>query len=58
MLECFKFDEEINVKLDRLHLYAMLSKDSDLRVGKYQSMDDRIQSLYSQVGAASAFIRP
>ena len=58
MLECFKFDEEINVKLDHLHLYAMLSKDSDLRVGKYQSMDDRIQSLYSQVGAASAFIRP
>ena len=58
MLECFKFDEEISVKLDRLHLYAMLSKDSDLRVGKYQSMDDRIQSLYSQVGAASAFIRP
>ncbi len=58
MLECFKFDEEINVKLDRLHLYAMLSKDSDMRIGKYQSMDDRIQSLYSQVGAASAFIRP
>lgn len=58
LLECFKFDEEINVKLDQLHLYAMLSKDSDMRIGKYQSMDDRIQSLYSQVGAASAFIRP
>jgi len=58
LLECFKFDEEINIKLDQLHLYAMLSKDSDMRIGKYQSMDDRIKSLYSQVAAASAFIRP
>jgi len=36
----------------------MLSKDSDMRVGKYHSMDDRIKSLYAKVGAASAFIRP
>lgn len=58
LLACFKFDEQINIKLDRLHLYAMLSKDSDMRVGKYQSMDDRIKSLYAKVGAASAFVRP
>jgi len=58
LLACFKFDEEVNIKLDQLHLYAMLSKDSDIRVGKYHSMDDRIQSLYAQAGAASSFIRP
>jgi len=58
LLACFKFDEEVNIKLDQLHLYAMLSKDSDMRVGKYHSMDDRIQSLYAQAGAASSFIRP
>ncbi len=58
LFACFKFDEEINITLDQLHLYAMLSKDSDMRVGKYHSMDDRIISLYSQVGAASSFIRP
>ena len=58
LLECFRFNEEINIKLDQLHLYAMLSKDGDMRIGKYQSMDDRIKSLYSQVAAASAFIRP
>ena len=58
LLECFKFDEEINIKLDQLYLYAMLSKDSDMRVGKYHSMDDRIKSLYSQVAAASSYIRP
>ncbi len=58
LLACLKFDEEINIKLDQLYLYAMLSKDSDMRAGKYHSMDDRIKSLYSQVGAASSFIRP
>jgi len=58
LLACFRFDEEINIKLDQLHLYSMLSKDSDMRVGKYQSMDDRIKSLYSKVGAASSYIRP
>ena len=58
LLACFKFDEEINITLDQLYLYAMLSKDSDMRVGKYHSMDDRIKSLYSQVGAASSFLRP
>lgn len=58
LLTCFKFDEDINTKLDQLHLYAMLSKDSDMRVGKYHSMDDRIKSLYAKVGAASSFIRP
>lgn len=58
LFACLKFDEEINIKLDQLHLYAMLSKDSDMRISKYQSMDDRIKSLYSKVGAASAYIRP
>lgn len=58
LLSCLKFDDSIGIKLDRLYLYAMLSKDSDLRVNKYQSMDDRIKTLYSKVGAASSFIHP
>jgi oligoendopeptidase F len=58
LLGCFKFDDEINIKLERLYLYSMLSKDSDLRVSKFNSMDDRIKSLYSKVGAANSFIRP
>ncbi|MEJ2103599.1 MAG: oligoendopeptidase F [Ignavibacteriaceae bacterium] len=58
LLACFKFDDKINIKLERLYLYAMLSKDSDLRVSKFNSMDDRIKSLYSKVGAANSFIRP
>jgi oligoendopeptidase F len=58
LIECLKFDEEIGIKLERLYLYAMLSKDSDMRDVKYQGMDDRIKSIYSKVLATSSFIRP
>ena len=58
ILACFKFDEEIGRKLERLYLYSMLSKDSDMSLSKYQGMDDRIKSLYTKVTTASSFIRP
>lgn len=58
LLDCFKFDEKIGCKLERLYLYSMLSKDSDMSLPKYQGMDDRIKSLYAKVTAASSFIRP
>ena len=47
---CLKFDEETGKKLERLHLYSMLSHDGDMGVTKYQAMDDRIMSL--QIGRA------
>lgn len=55
---CLKFDDEINIKLERLYLYAMLSKDSDMRENQYQAMYDRIKNLFAQISAASSFIRP
>lgn len=58
LLACFNLDEEIGIKLERLYLYAMLSKDSDMSVPKYQGMDDRIKSIYAKVMAASSFIKP
>jgi len=58
LLACLKFDEEIGIKLERLYLYSMLAKDSDMRDSKYQGMDDRIKSVYSKVLAASSFIKP
>ncbi len=58
LLSCLKFDDEIGIKLERLHLYAMLAKDSDMRVALYQAMDDRIKNLFSKISAASSFIRP
>lgn len=58
LFACFKFDEEVGSKLERLYLYAMLAKDSDMTVPKYQGMDDRIKGLYSKVMTASSFIKP
>lgn len=58
LIQCLKFDEAIGVRLEKLALYAMLSKDSDMRIQIYQSMDNRIKSLYSKVLAEASFIKP
>ncbi|MBK7630582.1 MAG: oligoendopeptidase F [Ignavibacteriales bacterium] len=58
LLACLKFDDEVGIKLERLYLYSMLSKDSDMRISKYQGMDDRIKTIYSKVLAASSYIKP
>ena len=58
LLACLKFDEGMGIKLERLYLYSMLAKDSDLRDAKYQGMDDRIKSVYSKVLTVSSFIKP
>src|SRR4030067_101230 len=46
LLHCLQFDDSIDIKLERLYLYAMLCKDSDMRVTKYQAMEERIISLH------------
>jgi oligoendopeptidase F len=56
--ECLLLDEELGTKLERLYLYSMLSKDSDLRKENYLRMDNRIKSLFADVSAASSFIKP
>ncbi|UCD62647.1 MAG: oligoendopeptidase F [Candidatus Zixiibacteriota bacterium] len=58
LLDCLKFDEAVSIKLGLLELYAMLSRDVDLRSDKYRAMWDRVISLRSRVLAASAFITP
>jgi oligoendopeptidase F len=58
LFACLKFDDELSAKTDRLYLYAMLSKDSDMRVTIYQGLDDRIKNLYSKASTASSFIKP
>ncbi|QOJ29864.1 MAG: oligoendopeptidase F [Ignavibacteriales bacterium] len=56
--ECLIMDEETGSTLERLHLYAMLRKDTDLRDNTYQAMYERVKSLYAALGAKSSFIRP
>ncbi len=56
--KCFSYNDTVGIKIERLYLYAMLSKDSDMRISAYQAMDDRITTLYSKVNAVSSFINP
>ncbi len=56
--ECVKFDEEVSISLEKLYLYVMLNRDSDLRVNKYQGMSDRIKNLHSTAASKSSFIMP
>ena len=58
LLQGLKFDDEISVKLGKLFLYAMLSKDLDLSNSTNLARYDRISQLASDAAAASAFIRP
>lgn len=58
LLNCLKLDEEIGIKLEQLSLYAMLSKDSDMRVSKYHAMDEKIKNLYARASSESSFIKP
>jgi oligoendopeptidase F len=52
------FDEQLSVVLEKLHLYAMLQKDTDLGDSRYYTLYSRINTLHTKVAAASAFIRP
>ena len=58
LLQCLKYEEEIGIILDKLHLYAMLSNDIDLSNEKHQGMYDRLMSLASKISASSSFIKP
>lgn len=58
LLAALKFDEKISIQLERLYLYSMLAKDTDMRVTKYLGLDNRIKSLFTKVSSASAFFRP
>lgn len=58
LAECIKFDEDISIAVEKLHLYVMLNKDSDLRDNLYQGMNDRIRNLYTMAGSKASFILP
>lgn len=58
LYECLKFDDSLGIKLERLHLYAFLSKDSDLKNPLYQAMEDKVNNLFTKVSTAGSFIKP
>jgi len=58
LAECIKFDELVSMTVEKLYLFVMLKKDSDLRVNKYQGLNDRIRNLYTNAGSKASFIMP
>ncbi len=58
LLEVIKFDEKINIILDKLGLYSSSAKDLDLAEPKYLAMDERISGLESKSAAAASFLKP
>ncbi len=58
LYDLLKFDEKIQIKLDKLSLYASLAKDLDLSDSKYLALADRVSTLSGKVAAASSFVRP
>ncbi len=58
LLECLKFDEEIGIKLGKVYLYAMLSKDLDLSNSEANGRYDRVVSLHAVIAEHSSFLAP
>ncbi|MDE5548993.1 MAG: oligoendopeptidase F, partial [Clostridia bacterium] len=58
ILECLKFDDEINQKLERLYVYAKMRKDEDCSREKYLAMVERINNLLVELSQKSAYIQP
>ncbi|MCZ7603574.1 MAG: oligoendopeptidase F [Melioribacteraceae bacterium] len=55
---CIEFDEKIGIELEKLFLYAMLSKDLDLTNSKNNARNERIMMLHSELTSTSSFIVP
>lgn len=58
IFECLEYNDSISIKIDRIFLYAMLSKDIDLSNNKNLARYDRVISLFSRYNTARAFINP
>jgi len=58
LLEFFKNDDEIDLRLSALHGYASCSSDQDTGNGYYQDMRGKAMSVYVAIASAGAFATP
>ncbi len=58
ILAYFKASETFTVEAMRVYLYAFLKHDEDVRVTKYNSYLGKMMSLFTKVGAETAFETP
>lgn len=58
VLEMLRFTDEISLALERLFVYARMSRDTDNACSKYVSWVDRVTSLMVRYDESTSYIRP
>lgn len=58
LLAALKLEEEIEEAIDRLAGYAMMRRDEDNNVPRYQAMAQRVIALSAQAGSALSYLTP
>ncbi len=58
LLAFYRADEAFSLEAMRVYLYAFLKHDEDVRVTRYNSYLAKIMSLFTRVGAETAFVTP
>lgn len=58
VLEMMRFTDKISLAVERLYVYARMSRDTDNACSKYVAWVDRITSLMVRYDELTAYIRP
>ncbi len=58
LIECLKFNDAVNLKLEKLYCYAMFLKDQNGTDNKANEVRSRAETLLVQFGSMSSFISP
>ena len=56
LLACFRFNDEVSRKIEKLYLYAHMRHDEDLRVAKYTSANAMMGAMISKIFACLAVL--
>ncbi|MDA3928362.1 MAG: oligoendopeptidase F [Prolixibacteraceae bacterium] len=58
LLKCLEYNASISKEASKLYIYAGMNSDLDTRVMGFTGMKQELQQLFSNFGAAAAFIEP
>jgi len=58
ILECFKFGDKLDARLERLYVYASISRDEDVSVEKNQQRYGKVRNIANEYEMACSFLTP
>lgn len=56
LLDCLKFNEELNELIEKLFCYARMRRDQDANEQKYVAYTDKAMGLINKVGTAGSYL--